>query len=116
MRRHSHLDVARTVSRPAVQRDDVPDSFTPILPRNLEHFRSRGPDTGQMRRTGQMSLALNATDELMCPVARRAIRAIRHRNEAWRERCEPLHRLPERSLHRRIAGRKELERHTDRTR
>ena len=48
-------------------------------------------------------------DHVMGALAGRAVGAVGDRDEARRQRRQPLDRLPQRLLHLRIAGREELE-------
>ncbi len=95
--------------RVAAQRDDVSNALVPIATRDIEHFAARRPYASQMRRTGERRLTLDARNEAMRALARRPVRAIRHRNKTGRERREPLNRLPQRGIHLHVARRKELE-------
>ena len=101
----------RALRRIAAQRHDVAYTFVPITTRDVEHLAARGTNAGEMRRAGERSFLFDTTDQLVRAIARRAVRAIGHRHEPRRERCEPLHGVPQGFLHRRIGWREELERH-----
>lgn len=62
-----------------------------------------------MRCTRQVRLALHSRDDIVGPGTGRTIRAVRDRYEAWRQRRQALHRLPERGFHSAVRGREELE-------
>ena len=97
------------LDRIAAQRDEVANALIPVATRDVEHFAARSADTGEMRRARERRLALNARDETVRALTRRSICAIRHGDEARRERHQALHRLPQRGFHFRVARRKELE-------
>ena len=86
----------------------------PSSARAMSRISPRGaPDAGQVRRGGQRRLAQDARHDVVGALARRAVRAVGDRDEARRERREPLDRRPQRLLHRRVVRRKELEGHRD---
>src|SRR5262245_3491103 len=62
--------------RVAAQRDDVADALIPVATRDVENLAARCADAGEMRRTGQRRLALNARDEAVRALARGAVRTV----------------------------------------
>ena len=100
--------------RVAAQRDDVSHARVPVAARDVEDLLARRADAGQVRGRRKRGFAQDAGDRVVRALAGRPVRTVGDRYEARRERRETLDGLPQRALHLRVAGRKELERHENR--
>ena len=83
------------VRRIAAQGDDMADAGLPVPARDIVDLVARGRDAGEMRGTGEASLACDAADRGVGAFARRAAGAIGDRREGRAEWRQPLDGGPE---------------------
>ena len=100
---------ADAVRRIAAQRHDVADADIVIAADDVVDLAVRRADAGQMRGRQQGGLLQDAGDGGMGALPRRSAGAVGHRDEARRQRRQPLDGLPQALLHLLGLGRKELE-------
>ena len=101
-RRQSRPGAARSALpgwRVAAQRDDVPHARVPVRRAPRRGFRRAGAPMQVRCGAGVSAVSLqDARDDVVRALARRAVGAVGHRNEARRQRREALDRRPERLL------------------
>src|SRR4051812_15563009 len=83
----------------APERYQVANSLVPVLPRDVEDFATARADARQVRCTDERRLALHSCHNIVSALASRAVCSVGYGNKTWRERCEPLNRLPQRRFH-----------------